>query len=164
MTRSDCNSRPANYIPQFFSGGIAQLVERQLCKLEVRGSNPLASSLRSRRREERRLSRRSLGEGGHLFGLLHFSRELRLGKPVMKQFFYVYILQSEVDPHRFYTGLTDDLRTRLKNHNSGRILHTSKWKPWQVKTYIALCDRDRAARLERYLKSASGRAFIKKHL
>lgn len=25
------------------AGGIAQLVERQLCKLEVRGSNPLAS-------------------------------------------------------------------------------------------------------------------------
>src|SRR5215467_7350305 len=46
-------------------GGIAQLVERQLCKLEVRGSNPLASSLRSRRRSERRLSRPSLGEGGH---------------------------------------------------------------------------------------------------
>ena len=52
----------------------------------------------------------------------------------MKQFFYVYILQSEVNPERFYTGLTDDLRTRLKNHNSGRIVHTSKWKPWQVKT------------------------------
>ena len=63
-------------------GGIAQLVERQLCKLEVRGSNPLASSLRSRRTEERRLSRRSLGVGGHLFGLLHPSRELRLGKPI----------------------------------------------------------------------------------
>src|SRR6266487_499936 len=28
------------------SGGIAQLVERQLCKLEVRGSNPLASTAR----------------------------------------------------------------------------------------------------------------------
>jgi hypothetical protein len=26
-----------------FCGGIAQLVERQLCKLDVRGSNPLAS-------------------------------------------------------------------------------------------------------------------------
>jgi hypothetical protein len=26
-------------------GGIAQLVERQLCKLEVRGSNPLASKI-----------------------------------------------------------------------------------------------------------------------
>lgn len=28
-----------------FFGGIAQLVERQLCKLDVRGSNPLASTL-----------------------------------------------------------------------------------------------------------------------
>jgi hypothetical protein len=28
---------------QLLRGGIAQLVERQLCKLEVRGSNPLAS-------------------------------------------------------------------------------------------------------------------------
>ena len=146
------------------SGGIAQLVERQLCKLEVRGSNPLASSLRSHRRSERRLSRRSLGEGGHLFRLLHFSRELRLGKPVMKQFFYVYILQSELNPRRFYTGLTDDLRTRLKNHNSGRILHTTKWKPWRLKTYVALSDRIKAAQLERYLKSASGRAFVKRHL
>ena len=50
------------------------MVERQLCKLEVRGSNPLASSLRSRRRRERGLSRRSLGKGGHLFDLLYFSR------------------------------------------------------------------------------------------
>ena len=37
-------------------GGIAQLVERQLCKLEVRGSNPLASSLRSRHGDQRKLS------------------------------------------------------------------------------------------------------------
>jgi len=96
--------------------------------------------------------------------LLCSSRELRLGKPVMKQFFYVYILQSEVNPQRFYTGLTDDLRTRLKRHNSGRILHTAKCKPWQLKTYIAFGDRNRAARLERYLKSASGRAFAKRHL
>ena len=32
-----------------FSGGIAQLVERQLCKLEVRGSNPLASKASEKR-------------------------------------------------------------------------------------------------------------------
>lgn len=65
---------------------------------------------------------------------------------------------------RFYTGFTDDLRTRTRHHNSGRILHTAKWKPWRLKTYIALSDRSRAAQLERYLKSASGRAFTKKHL
>ena len=108
------------------NGGIAQLVERQLCKLEVRGSNPLASSLRSRRRQKRRLSRRSCGVGGHFFGLRRRSRELRPGKPVMNKFFYVYILQSEAVPHRFYTGLTDNLEKRLKDHNSGRVLHTSK--------------------------------------
>src|SRR5207249_12041421 len=106
----------------------------------------------------------ALAKADIFFGLLHFLRELRLGKPVIKQFFYVYILQSEVDPPRFYTGLTDDLRTRLKHYNSGRILHTAKWKPWQLKTYIALRNRNRAARLERYLKSAAGRAFVKRHL
>ncbi len=52
-----CNPRSAIYNPQSEKGGIAQLVERQLCKLEVRGSNPLASSLRSQRGGERRLSR-----------------------------------------------------------------------------------------------------------
>ena len=82
----------------------------------------------------------------------------------MTKLFYVYILQSEADAERFYTGFTDDLRTRIRHHNSGRILHTAKWKPWRLKTYIALSDRSRAAQLERYLKSASGRAFTKKHL
>jgi hypothetical protein len=71
------------------AGGIAQLVERQLCKLEVRGSNPLASKaskawrqkfnnrahFRMHQRERnplppffasRKMSRRSLGVGGPL--------------------------------------------------------------------------------------------------
>src|SRR5205814_10688532 len=52
----------------------------------------------------------------------------------------------------------------LKAHNSGRIIHTAKWKPWRLKTYIALSGRTRAAQLERCLKSASGRAFIKSRL
>jgi putative endonuclease len=77
---------------------------------------------------------------------------------------YVYILQSEIDEKRFYTGLTDDLRKRLKNHNAGRVLHTTKWKPWRLKTYIAFPDRSQAAGFEQYLKSASGRAFARKRL
>src|SRR6185369_14946638 len=39
----NCNPAAPVYLPRSTSGGIAQLVERQLCKLEVRGSNPLAS-------------------------------------------------------------------------------------------------------------------------
>src|SRR5256885_14924924 len=76
---------------------------------------------------------------------------------------FTYILQSEVDPERFYTGLTSNLRERLKRHNDGSVPHTSKWRPWNLKTYIAMSDRQRAAELEKYLKSHSGRAFVKKH-
>ncbi len=80
----------------------------------------------------------------------------------MGNFFYIYTLQCDIDPKRFYTGLTKDLPHRVQNHNAGRVLHTAKWKPWHLKSYIAISDRVRAARLERYLKSASGRAFLKK--
>jgi predicted GIY-YIG superfamily endonuclease len=82
----------------------------------------------------------------------------------MKTFCYVYILQSTVDPDRFYAGLTDDLPARLKTHNAGRVRYTAQWKPWRIKTYIAFSDRGRAAAFERYLKSSSGRAFVKSRL
>lgn len=47
----------------------------------------------------------------------------------MAKFYYIYVLQSEVEPERFYTGLTEDLRGRLARHNAGKVLHTAKWKP-----------------------------------
>ena len=77
---------------------------------------------------------------------------------------YVYILQSDADKRRFYTGLTDDLRKRLQSHNAGRVAHTAKWKPWHLKTYVAFQSRTRASEFEQYLKSASGRAFRQKTL
>jgi putative endonuclease len=82
----------------------------------------------------------------------------------MGSFTYVYVLHSEADPSRFYTGCTDDLRERLIRHNRGDMPHASKWKPWRIKTYIALSDQERARSFEKYLKTASGRAFLKKHL
>jgi predicted GIY-YIG superfamily endonuclease len=79
-------------------------------------------------------------------------------------FFYVYILQSVQMPERFYVGLTEDLKARLKKHNAGEVSHTSKLKPWHIKTAIAFTDRQCAAEFEKYLKTASGRAFAKKRL
>jgi predicted GIY-YIG superfamily endonuclease len=77
---------------------------------------------------------------------------------------YVYILQSLADSQHFYTGIIDDLKSRLSAHNSGGVTHTSKFRPWRVKSYIAFTDEDRAFAFEKYLKSGSGRAFAKKHL
>ena len=79
-------------------------------------------------------------------------------------FSYVYILQSEVDSGRFYVGLTSDIKDRLHRHNAGEVSHTAKFKPWRIKTAIAFTDRARAVAFEKYLKSASGRAFAKKRL
>jgi putative endonuclease len=77
---------------------------------------------------------------------------------------YVYVLRSIVCPDRHYTGVTEDLRTRLAKHNAGEVPHTSKYKPWQLRTYVAFSDEKQAFAFERYLKSASGRAFAKKRL
>lgn len=76
---------------------------------------------------------------------------------------YVYILES-LDSLHFYIGITDDPRGRLARHNAGDVPHTSKYGPWRTKTYVAFSDEARAIAFEKYLKSASGRAFAKKRL
>jgi len=44
--------------------------------------------------------------------------------------FYTYILQSEVD-NSLYTGYTAlEPLARLKKHNTGEVVYTSKKKPW----------------------------------
>jgi putative endonuclease len=77
---------------------------------------------------------------------------------------YLYILRSNVEGEHFYVGLTDDLRARLRKHNAGEVPHTSKHAPWSLKTYVAFSDEQKAAEFEKYLRSASGRAFSKKRL
>jgi putative endonuclease len=67
-------------------------------------------------------------------------------------------------PGRHYTGIAEDLRARLAKHNAGEVPYTSKYKPWQLKTYVAFSDEERAFAFEKYLKSPSGRAFAKKRL
>lgn len=81
----------------------------------------------------------------------------------MKDFTYVYILISEADVTRGYTGLTEDLDARLKSHNQGNNPYTSKYRPWKIETAIAFRSREKAAAFEKDLKSHSGRAFASKH-
>ncbi len=76
---------------------------------------------------------------------------------------YVYVLQSEVDPERFYVGLSNDPLRRLEEHNSGKSIHTNKHRPWKIIVSICFADAAKAAEFEKHLKSGSGRAFAKKH-
>jgi putative endonuclease len=81
-----------------------------------------------------------------------------------QQMHYVYLLQSLADPDQSYVGYSSDLRTRLRAHNAGSGLHTSKYRPWKLVTYIAFTDKPQALNFERYLKSHSGKAFGRKRL
>ena len=77
---------------------------------------------------------------------------------------YAYLLESISHPDESYVGLTDNLKARFAVHNAGQSPHTAKFKPWRLVTYIAFSDETKAVAFERYLKSASGRAFAKKRL
>jgi putative endonuclease len=74
------------------------------------------------------------------------------------------MLQSEAFPGQRYIGVTSSLEQRLAEHNAGKSPHTSKFAPWELVTYVAFSDRQKAEIFERYLKSGSGHAFAKKRL
>ncbi|HPD82645.1 MAG: GIY-YIG nuclease family protein [Alphaproteobacteria bacterium] len=76
---------------------------------------------------------------------------------------FVYILQSTINNERYYTGLTNNPEKRLVEHNRGDSIHTNKYRPWKLVNVISFDDTQKAFDFERYLKSGSGRAFIKKH-
>lgn len=77
---------------------------------------------------------------------------------------YVYILETISEPTHFYVGSTDNLRNRVAAHNAGNSIHTAKLRPWKLRWYCGFETRTKAEEFERYLKSASGRAFSRRHL
>lgn len=81
----------------------------------------------------------------------------------MNKLYCVYVLVSEVEETRHYTGLTENLESRIKAHNAGQVAHTSKYRPWRIENVVAFRSREKASEFEKYLKSHSGRAFAKKH-
>ncbi|MBL0320053.1 MAG: GIY-YIG nuclease family protein [Alphaproteobacteria bacterium] len=78
--------------------------------------------------------------------------------------YFVYLLQSINDNSRRYIGFTTQtVQSRLDEHNSGKSIHTNKYKPWKCITYIAFENKEKAQKFETYLKHGSGHAFAKKH-
>jgi len=59
--------------------------------------------------------------------------------------------------------MTADPARRLDEHNSGKSIHTNKFKPWKLSVSIGFAEKAKASDFERYLKTGSGRAFAKRH-
>lgn len=76
----------------------------------------------------------------------------------------VYILLSEKDPKKYYVGLTENLERRLAEHNSAGSGYSRRYAPWRIETYTKFSNDEQAIAFEKYLKSGSGFAFLKKRL
>jgi predicted GIY-YIG superfamily endonuclease len=74
----------------------------------------------------------------------------------------VYILISKKYPDRIYIGLTEDISRRVDEHNADKSFYSRKHGPWELATYITFNRKKKAVEFERYLKSGSGFAFLKK--
>ncbi len=77
---------------------------------------------------------------------------------------YVYLLISKKYPNKVYIGRTSDLEKRLAEHNRGESSYSKTFGPWKMETYVAFSDAKLAEAFEKYLKSGSGFAFMKKRL
>jgi predicted GIY-YIG superfamily endonuclease len=78
--------------------------------------------------------------------------------------YYVYLLRSVKDPYKTYVGYTINLKQRIKTHNSSGSVHTEKYRPWKLITYLAFDSETKALSFEKYIKAGSGHAFAKKRL
>jgi len=80
-------------------------------------------------------------------------------------YYFVYILKSERDS-KFYTGMTNNLGKRIKEHNKEHSLTTSTRNrgPFKLIYFEKLENRIKAREREKYFKSGSGREYIKRKL
>lgn len=78
--------------------------------------------------------------------------------------FYVYLLQNATDKS-WYIGYSANLKQRVARHNKGDGARTTSLKKdWKLIYYEAYLDERDAKGRERFLKSGSGRRFLKKQL
>jgi putative endonuclease len=75
----------------------------------------------------------------------------------------VYVLRSESDSG-FYIGFSTDLKRRLSEHKRGASFATKSRGPWKLVYYEAYLNQEDALGREKYLKSGSGRRFLRAQL
>lgn len=73
--------------------------------------------------------------------------------------YYVYSLKCK---DGYYVGCTDNLEDRLERHQKGNVPATAKRLPVKLDFYFAIRNKYKAFNFEKYLKSGSGRAFVRK--
>jgi putative endonuclease len=78
-------------------------------------------------------------------------------------YYYIYVLQSLKD-YNWYTGYTNDLKKRLKEHNDGKNISTKNRRPFKLIYFEGCLNEEDAKAREKYLKSGMGKRYIKNRL
>ncbi len=75
---------------------------------------------------------------------------------------YTYVLKMA--DGKYYVGSTNDLKRRMEEHARERGVST-KWRlPVALEAYIAVKSEEIARSLEKYLKTSSGKATLRKRI
>ncbi|MFN0158764.1 MAG: GIY-YIG nuclease family protein [Bacteroidota bacterium] len=76
---------------------------------------------------------------------------------------FIYILKSKIRDF-IYIGSTNDVPRRLVEHNNGLVQSTKAYRPLEIKAYVAVETETQARRLEKYFKTGSGKAVLRKRI
>lgn len=77
--------------------------------------------------------------------------------------YYVYVLLGLKDS-KFYTGFTDNLKKRQKEHDNGLVFSTKGRRPLKLIYYEVCINKQDAKAREKYLKSGMGKRYIRNRL
>jgi len=77
--------------------------------------------------------------------------------------YYVYFLENKAKNY-LYVGSTVSLKKRFVEHNNGINQSTKSYIPLILSAYIAVPTEKQARSLEKYLKTGSGKAILKKRI
>lgn len=78
--------------------------------------------------------------------------------------FYTYYLRSINTPEKTYIGFTKNIKDRLADHNAGRSVYTSDYRPWRLEAFFVFDTESKALRFESYLKTNAGKVFLKRYV
>lgn len=76
---------------------------------------------------------------------------------------YTYVLRSKKDL-KWYTGISNDLRKRLREHNIGTSYSTKRRRPFELIYYEMCRNLNDARSRELFLKSGMGKRYLKNRL
>jgi putative endonuclease len=74
--------------------------------------------------------------------------------------YYLYVLLNN-SKTKTYTGVTDDVNKRLKNHNDGKVKSSRPYSPYKIIHTESFASLSEARKKEKFYKPTTGRRRLR---